>query len=150
VIFMGYQYKFARVMSIKKNEKERLTAEYNEAVQKFEKVGQQLYEYLKQKEQLIDQHAKKMKKGLSITEIKQFQLFIENLEKVISMYQQKVMAAHQTMQLAEAKLRDKNMEVKKFEKMKVKNFQRYRERQNELESRQMDEVSIQQYMLRGN
>ncbi|MFC3882572.1 flagellar export protein FliJ [Bacillus songklensis] len=147
---MSYQYKFARVMSIKENEKDRLTAEYNEAVQKFEKAGQQLYEYLKQKEQLIDQHAEKMGKGLSITEIKQFQLFIENLEKMISMCQQKVTTTRQRMQMAEVKLRDKNMEVKKFEKMKVKDFQRYREWQNEMESRQMDEVSIQQYMIRGN
>ncbi|HWO97855.1 MAG TPA: flagellar export protein FliJ [Bacillus sp. (in: firmicutes)] len=147
---MAYQYKFDRVMSIKENEKDRLRAEYSEAVQQFEKVGQQLYEYLKQKENLIDEHAKKMQAGLSITDIKQFQLFVANLEKVIAVYQQKVMSARQTMQLAELKLRDKNMEVKKFEKMKVKDFQRYKETQKELESKQMDEVSIQQYMLKGN
>lgn len=147
---MAYQYKFDRVMSIKENEKDRLMAEYNESVQNFEKVGQQLYEYLKQKEQLIDEHAKKMGMGLSVTAIKQFQLFIANLEKMIAVYQQKVVSARQIMQLAELKLRDKNMEVKKFEKMKVKDFQRYKETQKELESKQMDEVSIQQYMLKGN
>lgn len=150
MIIMAYQYKFDRVMSIKENEKDRLMAEYNEAVQKFEKVGQQLYEYLKQKEQLIDEHAVKMRMGLSIIDVKQFQLFIANLEKMIAVYQQKVISARQTMQLAELKLRDKNMEVKKFEKMKIKDFQRYKETQKELESKQMDEVSIQQYMLKGN
>lgn len=150
MIIMAYQYKFDRVMSIKENEKDRLRAEYNEAVQSFEKVGQQLYEYLKQKEQLIDEHAAKMSIGLSITDVKQFQLFIAGLEKMIAVYQQKVVSARQTMQLAELKLRDKNMEVKKFEKMKVKDFQRYKETQKELESKQMDEVSIQQYMLKGN
>lgn len=149
-MIMAYQYKFDRVMSIKENEKDRLMAEYNEAVQEFEKVGQQLYEYLKQKEQLIDEHAAKMRMGLSIMDVKQFQLFIANLEKMIVVYQQKVMSARQTMQLVELKLRDKNMEVKKFEKMKVKDFQRYKETQKELESKQMDEVSIQQYMLKGN
>ncbi|WP_139368083.1 flagellar export protein FliJ [Priestia abyssalis] len=147
---MAYQYKFERVMSIKESEKDRLMTEYNEAVQSFEKVGQQLYEYLKQKEQLIDEHAVKMRMGLSITDVKQFQLFIDHLEKMIAVYQQKVMSARQTMQLTELKLRDKNMEVKKFEKMKVKDFRRYKETQKELESKQMDEVSIQQYMLKGN
>jgi flagellar FliJ protein len=147
---MAYQYKFDRVMSIKESEKDRLMAEYHEAVQQFENDGQRLYEYLKQKEQLIDAHTQKMKMGLSITAIQQFQLFIANLEKMITAYQQKVITARQNMQLAELKLLDKNMEVKKFEKIKIKDVQQYKQVQKELELKQMDEVSIQQYMLKGN
>ena len=41
---------------------------------------------------------------------------------------------------------EKNMEVKKYEKMKEKDVQAFIEQVNQLENRQMDEISIQQYM----
>ncbi|MBM7701867.1 flagellar export protein FliJ [Metabacillus iocasae] len=147
---MAYQFKFAKVMAVRENEQDRIRAEYHESMKEFERIGQQLYDKLKQKEQLIEQQASKMISGLPITEVKNFQLFLENIEKAILNLQREVMIARQNMYVKEAKLREKNLEVKKFEKIKGKDYHRYVQMQNELEMKHMDEVSIQQYMLKGN
>ncbi|WP_110112830.1 flagellar export protein FliJ [Bacillus sp. CGMCC 1.16541] len=147
---MTYHFKFAKVMSVKENEKSRLLAEYNESVDKFEKVGQRLYDKLKQKEEMLEKQANRMMFGVSILEVKNFQQFLTNIEHAITLLQKEVMIARQAMYVKEERLQEKNIEVKKFEKIKGNDYHRYVQSQKELENKLMDEVSIQQYMLKGH
>ena len=73
---------------------------------------------VKRKETLIEQHTGKMKQGLSILEITSFQQFLTSAERVIERLQQEVMFARQQMNLKKLKLEEKNIEVKKYEKLK--------------------------------
>ena len=61
-----------------------------------------------------------MKQGLSILEITSFQQFLTSAERVIERLQQEVMFARQQMNLKKLKLEEKNIEVKKYEKLKRK------------------------------
>lgn len=137
-------------MAIKSNEKDELLSQYNQSLQQFETAGEKLYKKLKEKETLIEQHTDKMKQGLSILEITSFQQFLTSAERVIERLQQEVMFARQQMNLKKLKLEEKNIEVKKYEKLKKKDYDSYITAEKQLEAKQMDELSLQQYMLHRN
>ena len=146
---VSFQFKFSKVMAIKQSEKDRMLNEYNEAVSQFEEVGQRLYQCLKHKENFIDEYNEEMSIGVSVEKLKQSQNYMDYLEREIEVLQQKMNIARQTMRIKEVKLREKNIEVKKYEKMETKALIHYQNLQRESEAKQMDEVSIQQYLLKG-
>ncbi|MFP3884893.1 flagellar export protein FliJ [Priestia filamentosa] len=146
---MSFQFKFSKVMAIKQSEKDRMLNEYNEAVRQFEEVGQRLYQCLKHKENFIDEYNEEMSIGVSVEKLKQSQNYMDYLEREIEVLQQKMNIARQTMRIKEVKLCEKNIEVKKYEKMETKALIHYQNLQRESEAKQMDEVSIQQYLLKG-
>ncbi|MBY0026547.1 flagellar export protein FliJ [Priestia aryabhattai] len=147
---MAYEFRLSKIMAIKSNEKDELLSQYNHSLQLFETAGERLYEKLKEKEKLIEQHTGKMKQGLSILEITSFQQFLISAERVIERLQQEVMFARQQMNLKKLKLEEKNIEVKKYEKLKKRDYDSYITAEKQLEAKQMDELSLQQYMLHRN
>lgn len=143
---MKYQYKFGRVLAIKEREKDEALSLYQESVKKFEEVAQKLYELLKKKEDLEAYQATGLQSGLSILEIRHQQQFIGNLEKTIQHYQKMVINARNRMNLRQEKLMEKNIEVKKYEKIREKDFAHFLEELKANESKQMDDISIQQFI----
>ncbi|WP_409305424.1 flagellar export protein FliJ [Peribacillus sp. SCS-155] len=146
---MIYQYKFDKILTIKEKEKNDAFSQYNEALKKFEEAAEKLYKLLKKKEDLQRFQQGKLDKGLSVQEIRHNQLFMDNLEKIIDHYQKEVIEARYRMSLQHENLMEKNMEVKKYEKIKEKDFHKFLEGLKEAESKNMDEISIQQYMSKG-
>ena len=147
---MNYQYKFGRVLSLKEREKEEALSVYQDSVKKFEEVTEKLYELLKKKEELEAFQSDGLKAGLPILQIRHHQQFIGNLEKTIHHYQKMVMNARNRMNLYQEKLMDKNIEVKKFEKIREKDFEHFTADLKIIESKQMDDISIQHFMNRGS
>ncbi len=150
VIDMAFKYKFEKILLIKENEKDVVVGEYNDAVQKFEKAATKLYELLKQKEDLIDQQGKQLTSGLNVRQIQDFQRFLPLLDKSISEWQVQVAKARKFMELKQQLLLEKNIEVKKYEVIKKKSWFAYSQLEKAEENKFMDEISIQQYMNRGN
>lgn len=150
VVDMAFKYKFEKLLSIKENEKDVVIGEYNDAVQKFEKAATKLYQLLKQKEDLIDQQGKQLTSGLNIRQIQDLQRFLPFLDKSIAEWQVQVAKARKFMELKQQLLLEKNIEVKKYEIMKEKSLAAYSQLEKAEENKLMDEISIQQYMNRGN
>ncbi|MBW3113870.1 flagellar biosynthesis chaperone FliJ [Bacillus sp. MCCB 382] len=146
---MSYQYKFQRILTVKEKEKDEVQEMYRGAIEKFERVAEKLYEFLKKKESLENHQETKLQDGLSVQDIRHHQQFITNLEKTISYYQDLVIQARNRMNWYEEKLVDMNVEVKKYEKMKEKDFKRFLENIQFAENKQLDEVSVAQYLKRG-
>ncbi|MGG5252948.1 flagellar export protein FliJ [Neobacillus sp. SM06] len=147
---MVYQFRFDKILHIKETEKDAAMAEYSGAVRKFEEAANKLYELLKKKEDMELYQSAKLLNGLTVSEIRHHQQFIGNLQKSIDFYQKMVMNARARMNLFQEKLMEKNVEVKKYERIREKDFLHYQEEEKFAEGRQMDEISIQQYMNRGN
>lgn len=146
---MIYQYKFEKILTIKEKEKSDARTAYNEALKNFEQVAEKLYKLLKKKEELLDYQQVKLTSGLSVQEIRHNQLFMGNLEKLIEQCQKDVIEARYRMNLQQERLKEKNIEVKKYEKIKEKDFQKFLEVVKEAENKQMDEISIQQFLSKG-
>lgn len=145
---MKYQYKFSRILTLKEREKDETLASYKDSVKKFEEVAEKLYELLKKKEDTEAYQSSRIQGGLPVQEIRYYQQFITNLEKSINHYQKMVINARNRMNLYQEKLMDKSIEVKKYEKIREKDFIQFVEEQNRAESKQMDDISIQTYMNR--
>lgn len=140
-----YQYRFAKILDIKAQEKTQSEMAYKEAVKSFEEVATKLYEMLKKKEDLIEFQNERLTVGASIDEITHYANFISSLEKTIEDLQKKVVQARVKMNWHEEKLLETNIELKKYEKMKEKDFEAYRAEQERLESIRLDELSSMAY-----
>ncbi|TXC91958.1 flagellar biosynthesis chaperone FliJ [Metabacillus litoralis] len=147
---MTFQFRFQKVMDIKENEKEKSLADYNQSVNDFENMANKLYESLKQKEVLEENTLSRLDKGISVQEIRHYQQFVSNIEKTISHYQKLVSLTRSRMNEQQVKLMQKNIEVKKYEKLKQKQQEDYLVDLKYIENKHMDDLSIQSYMYRGN
>jgi flagellar FliJ protein len=147
---LTYTYRFQKVLELKENEKEKSLEEYNRSVTEFENVAGKLFDCLKKKEVLEERTANQLNTGMPVQEIRHFQQFVTNLEKTITHYQRLVLITRNNMNEKQMLLTEKNIEVKKYEKMKEKHFEVHLEHVKATESKLMDDLSIQTYMLRGN
>lgn len=147
---MRYQYKFEKILTLKEKEKKDAYARYSDALKAFEEVAEKLYRLLKKKEDLLALQQEKLISGLSVQEIRHQQVFLDNLEKIIEHYQKEVIQARNKLNLFQNILHEKNMEVKKYEKMQEKDFNRFLEIIKVHENKLMDEISIQQFISKEN
>lgn len=145
---MGFQYRFEKIMTIKEREKDETLSIYNQSVKKFEEAAEKLYELLKKKEDLENFQSIQLVNGLSVQKIRHHQQFINNLEKMILHAQKVVVNTRNHMNYYQEKLMEKNIEVKKYEKMKEKDRTIFSLEEKSVESKMMDDISIQQFMHR--
>lgn len=145
---MKYAYRFEKILTVREQEKNETEIAYKESVRTFEEVATKLYELLKKKEDLLNYQQERLTIGASIDEVSHYAKFIDSMEKMIESVQQKVIQARAKMQWHEEKLLEKNLEVRKFEKMKENDFELFKEEQNRLEVIQLDELSCQAYNKR--
>lgn len=143
---MSYQYKFEKILTLKEREKDEASTTYNVAVKRFEDAAEHLYELLKRKEDLEEYQAQKMTSGLSVQEIRHHQQFVGNLVKMIEHSQKMVLNARNSMNFYQQKLVEKNLEVKKYVKIKEKDYWKYTQAEKAVEAKMMDDISIQQYI----
>ncbi|MBP0726238.1 flagellar export protein FliJ [Bacillus sp. RG28] len=146
---MGIPYKFEKILMIKQKEKEQVQIDYELSVQSFEKEANKLYEVLKRKEMVEEQKQQNLQKGVSIDGLKQQLLFVEALEKDIKHSQLQVINARNHMNTKQEVLIEHNVEVKKYEKMREKAIKSHSEILLSLENKQMDEISLQQFVNRN-
>lgn len=140
---MKFNYKLQKVLELREREKEEQAYTYEKSIRKFEEVAEYLYERLKQKEVLEGQLEERIKTGVSIQEIRMQQKYLINLESEISHYQKLVFQARNKMQMEKQVLVEKNIEVKKMEKMKSKDYEKYTHLLNVEDRKVMDELSMQ-------
>lgn len=142
---VSYMYRFEKVLTIREQEKNETEIAYKESVRSFEEVATKLYELLKKKEDLLEFQQERLAVGSSIEEIHHYARFIDSLEKTIADVQQKVIQARSKMNWHEEKLLEKNLEVRKFEKMREKDYQSFQQEQDRIESIFLDEISSLTY-----
>lgn len=140
-----YTYRFEQVLTIREQEKQQVEVAYKESVRTFEEVATKLYELLKKKEDLISFQNDRLAIGATIEEIHHYSTFISSLEQTINDVQKKVMEARAKMNWHEQKLLEKNLEVRKYEKMKEKDFEQHKIEQDRLEMLQLDEIASLMY-----
>lgn len=142
---MKYSYRFENILTVREQEKQETEAAYKQSVKIFEDIATRLYDLLKKKEDLIEYQRQRLQIGASIDEISHYANFVTSMDKTIEDVQQKVVQARAKMNWHEQKLLEKNLEVRKYEKMKEKDFEAFRDEQNRLETILLDELSGQAY-----
>ncbi|MDQ0161737.1 flagellar export protein FliJ [Aeribacillus alveayuensis] len=147
---MVYKFRFQKIIDFIENEKQKTLVEYEQAVQEFERVATKLYECLKKKEELEAKRAEMLHDGLSIQEMRHHQQFVANLDQMINHYQKLVMLKRHEMNEKQALLTDQNIEFKKYEKMKEKDYQNFLLKEKTDEMKELDQISLTGYTYRRN
>lgn len=136
-----YTYRFEKILGVKEQEKTESEIAFKESVQVFEEIATKLYDLLKKKEDLISYQQERLMIGSSIDEVKHYSKFIDSMEKTIADVQQKVVQARAKMSWYEERLLEKNLEVRKYEKMKERDFEQFQQEQLRVEAIFLDELS---------
>ncbi|MGD6816167.1 flagellar export protein FliJ [Metabacillus sp. 84] len=145
---MEYAFRFQKILELRENEKEQRLSEYNRSVQDFESAAEKLYDSMKKKEVLEENTKVKLESGMQIQEIRHYQQFVTNLEKAIDYHQKLVFISRKRMQDKQEVLMESNAEVRKFEKMKERDFEKIKVLEKNNETKNMDDLSIRSYMYR--
>lgn len=146
----AYHYRFENVLTYRELEKTETEVEYQSAIEAFEVVATELYDLLKKKETTISDQQEQMSEGSLVNDIHHYMRFIDSLEKKITQVQQEVIRARSKMQWYEQQLVERTMEVRKFEKMKEKDQQHYRNEQEAKEAQRLDELSTMTFRGKEN
>src|SRR5690625_4455579 len=106
-----------KILHVKENEKNEAQLKHHRSVEAFEKVALNLYKLLKKKEsaeQLLDET---LQKKMTITQLREQSVYIEQLKREIITIQEEVNEARTLMELHKDKLTNKHIEFKKIEKI---------------------------------
>lgn len=147
---MAFAFKFQKLLELKENEKNQSFAMYQKSVDDFEKAAGKLYENMKLKEELEAKKDDKLQKGMSIQEMRHYQTFVTNLETTIFHYQQLVIVKRNQMEEKQEELAELSMELKTYEKMKEKQKLSILSEEKAIQMKEMDELSIKQFMFQGS
>lgn len=141
----AYNYRFEKVLTLREQQRDETEMAYKEAIQQFEEVAERLYGQMKKKENTIEEQHRRMESGFSIDDLHNYARYIDALDKQIDITQQKVINSRSKMQWYEEQLLEKNIEVKKFEKMKELGKQRFDAEMEHKEANQIDELSTMKF-----
>lgn len=136
---------FNKLIDAKQREKQTILDYYNELKERFEEVGNTLFSLLNKEEQAKKYMNKLIEKG-NVSEIQKQTQFIQHLVPQIKQQETLYQQIKDQLHIEELKLVNKNVEMKKFEKVKGKKIELFNQSIKEKESKEMDEISINQFM----
>ena len=141
----SFQYRFDKVLNLREQERDETEMAYKEAIEEFEKIATQLYNQMKKKENILEEQQQRMSTGFSIDDLHNYSRFINTLDVTIDHIQQEVMKSRSKMNWYESQLLEKNIEVKKFEKMKEIGKEQYNVEMEHVEANRIDELSTMKF-----
>ncbi|PIC87623.1 flagellar export protein FliJ [Sporosarcina sp. P20a] len=144
----SFLYRFDKVLNLREQERDETEMAYKEAIEEFEKIATQLYDQMKKKENILEEQQQRMTTGFSIDDLHSYSRFINTLDLTIDHIQQEVMKSRTKMNWYESQLLDKNIEVKKFEKMKEIGKEQYDAEMEHVETNRIDELSTMKFRSR--
>jgi len=134
-----------KVLEVKEQEKQEAQLERVKAVEIFEKIANQLYEQLKEKEDAEEHLNVEMQETFTIEKMINQTQYINNLANKIINLQFHVQQARSKMEIAQDQLNEAHIEVKKIEKMIEIREGELEAEARTVEATLMDEMSIRQY-----
>ncbi|ARD49297.1 flagellar export protein FliJ [Sporosarcina sp. P37] len=140
-----YHYRFEKVLTLREQERDETEMAYKEAIEQFECVARQLYDQMKKKEDVLEEQQQRMASGFSIDDLHNYSRFINTLDVTIDQMQKEVMKSRSKMNWIESQLLEKNIEVKKFEKMREIGKEQYNAEMEHAEANRIDELSTMKF-----
>lgn len=139
---MSFQFRMEQVLDYKHHEKDRTHKEYIESQTEFEEIGYELYGLLKKKEILQEEQIDRIKLGEQVRAIQQIHHYIDRLDDQVKILQLKLQQARENMDMTHERLVTQTIDVKKYEKLKEKQFHRYQEHMKSEEMKITDELAV--------
>jgi flagellar protein FliJ len=142
---MSFQFSMEKVLSVKQKEKESIELELGEAVQAFESIAEEIYSLLKRKEDIENLSSQQFQQRIVVNDLQNTQRFLLSMSNKIKELQPVLQRARERMQIIQQKLLQQTIEVKKYERLKEKQFNAYEMELTLYENKQNDEFSVLRY-----
>jgi flagellar protein FliJ len=142
---MSFLFSMEKVLSVKQKEKESIELELGEAVQAFESIAEEIYSLLKRKEDIENLSSQQFQQRIVVNDLQNTQRFLLSMSNKIKELQPVLQRARERMQVIQQKLLQQTIEVKKYEKLKEKQFNAYEMELTLYENKQNDEFSVLRY-----
>jgi flagellar protein FliJ len=142
---MTFQFSMEKVLSVKQKEKESIELELGEAVQAFESIAEEIYSLLKRKEDIENLSNQQFQQRIVVNDLQNTQRFLLSMSNKIIELQPVLQRARERMQVIQQKLLQQTIEVKKYEKLKERQFHAYEMELTLYENKQNDEFSVLRY-----
>ncbi|MFE1244506.1 flagellar export protein FliJ [Fictibacillus sp. NPDC058756] len=142
---MSFQFSMEKVLSVKQKEKESIELELGEAVQAFESIAEEIYSLLKRKEDIENLSNLQFQQRIVVNDLQTTQRFLLSMSNKIKELQPVLQRARERMQVIQQKLLQQTIEVKKYEKLKERQFNAYEMELTLYENKQNDEFSVLRY-----
>lgn len=139
---MTFQFRMDQVLDFKQHEQELTQKEFNDHQTQFEEIGYELYGILKKKELLQAEQNQRIQTGEQIKSIQQINIYIDQLDQRLKVLQVKLNNARETMNNTHERLITQTIDVKKYEKLKEKQFNRYQQHLYQEEMKHTDEIAV--------
>jgi flagellar FliJ protein len=131
-----------QVLDYKHHEKEMTHKEYIDRQSLFEEIGYELYGLLKRKELLQQEQVDRIEGGAQISMLQQINQYIGRLDEQVKLLQIKLQEARENMDHTYDRLIHQTIDVKKYEKLKEKQLQRFQDHVKSEEMRSIDEIAV--------
>lgn len=140
---------FNKLLQLKEKDKNIAQKVYQDSVAHFEEVATELYALLKKKEIAEEAYLQQLQSTTNVTELNMNYEYIARLEKQIAELQPSLQQARGEMELKQQELTSAHIEVKKYEKIIDNKLEHEKFLNMENEKKQMDEISMQQFIKQG-
>ncbi|WP_349410498.1 flagellar export protein FliJ [Pseudalkalibacillus sp. SCS-8] len=147
---MAFQYRMDQIIDYKNHEKDRTHKEFLEKQTHFEEIGYELFSLLKKKEVLLEEQAKRIQDGAQINTIQSLSRYIHRLEEQERGLQKRLQQARNQMDTTQDLLLEQTIDVKKYEKLRKRQFEKYQHEIKMDETKHTDELAVLRYSFNEN
>jgi flagellar FliJ protein len=141
----SFHYPFQRILDIKEKEKESSQFKMAKAIQRQEKVEVRLSELQANMSSVQSQLNSKQQQGVSITELRMMEDYIEHLRKCLSLEYSEFKFAKKNVEKKQEVLLEKLKEEKTWIVLKEKQEQEFFEQSKIQEQSQLDEMATTRF-----
>lgn len=138
---MVFDFRLERVMELAKSEKEKLEADYQAHYQALEDIAHQIVTLIEKKEQTQVILQGQMNQSITIDAIKGYLADVDVCEKLITQKTVDYSRIKQQLERLKPILREKAIDLKKYEKLRAKEKHLYETQNKKEEMKHMDEIA---------
>ncbi|MBM7632593.1 flagellar export protein FliJ [Geomicrobium sediminis] len=143
---MTFSFSLQKLLQVKEKERDEKQKHFEVSRKQFEEAGYRLYHLLRDREQMIVGVEGYATSGTTIAALQTAQMASERMEKEIVHVQGLANDARAKMNVQKDALHHATIELKKLEKLKVKQHETYRQEEKLFEQQQLDETATLLYI----
>jgi flagellar FliJ protein len=141
---MSFVYSFQKILDMKEKEKEQAAVNYNKSVQVLRSEEQRLA-HLEQYKYQLEQRVLQQESNISLAQLKSHYEYIGHLQRLIEVANESKVQAEKEVEVKQFILSERTIDQKVWEKLKEHSFEKYKEKINLQEQKEMDEMAVARY-----
>ncbi|MTT32278.1 flagellar export protein FliJ [Terrilactibacillus sp. BCM23-1] len=143
---MAFEFSLERVLNLAESEKRQLEIEYQTVYQLFEQLAHRLFQLIEKKNTIQSSLQEKFNESISIHQITRELDTIDSFDRKIQEQIKQYEEVKQRLEQFQDILQGKNIEIKKYERLKQSQLSHHKMNQKKKELQKMDETGALKFI----